>query len=263
MFDIFIRMNTLFKASYVHIDSPVFRMHWCFTSSILLVFSLFVLIRQYVGTPVSCIGGEIEGDSLNLYCWIHSTYTINSARNSVGRDVPHPGISGGNYEDERRYVTYYKWVGFTLFLQALLFYLPRWFWKNLEAGKINNLIKGMDSELISEVEKKQKQKRMLDYLYVNLTSHNSWAYWYFFCELLALLNVILQILLTNKFLNGFFLTFGIEILAFAGRDEEDRIDPGIFVFPRMTKCTFHKYGTSGNIEKHDALCILPLNIGYK
>ena len=29
----------------------------------------------------------------------------------------------------------------------------------------------------------------------------------------------------------------------------------------MTKCTFHKFGTSGNIEKHDALCILPLNIG--
>ena len=33
------------------------------------------------------------------------------------------------------------------------------------------------------------------------------------------------------------------------------------VLGRMTKCTFHKFGTSGNIEKHDALCILPLNIG--
>jgi hypothetical protein len=30
---------------------------------------------------------------------------------------------------------------------------------------------------------------------------------------------------------------------------------------RMTKCTFHKFGASGNIEKHDALCILPVNIG--
>ena len=29
----------------------------------------------------------------------------------------------------------------------------------------------------------------------------------------------------------------------------------------MTKCTFHKFGTSGEIEKHDAMCILPLNIG--
>ena len=28
----------------------------------------------------------------------------------------------------------------------------------------------------------------------------------------------------------------------------------------MTKCTFHKFGSSGDLEKHDALCILPLNI---
>ena len=35
----------------------------------------------------------------------------------------------------------------------------------------------------------------------------------------------------------------------------------MYIFPRMTKCTFHKFGTSGEIEKHDAMCILPLNIG--
>ena len=34
----------------------------------------------------------------------------------------------------------------------------------------------------------------------------------------------------------------------------------IYIFPRMTKCTFHKFGASGEVEKHDALCILPLNI---
>ena len=34
----------------------------------------------------------------------------------------------------------------------------------------------------------------------------------------------------------------------------------IYIFPRMTKCTFSKFGTSGEVEKHDALCILPLNV---
>ena len=29
---------------------------------------------------------------------------------------------------------------------------------------------------------------------------------------------------------------------------------------QVSKCTFHKYGVSGTIEKHDALCVLPLNI---
>ena len=34
----------------------------------------------------------------------------------------------------------------------------------------------------------------------------------------------------------------------------------VYVFPRVTKCIFHKYGASGTIQKHDSLCILPLNI---
>lgn len=29
---------------------------------------------------------------------------------------------------------------------------------------------------------------------------------------------------------------------------------------RITKCTFHKYGPSGTIERHDAMCVLALNI---
>lgn len=28
----------------------------------------------------------------------------------------------------------------------------------------------------------------------------------------------------------------------------------------MAKCTFHFFGSSGDVQKHDALCILPLNI---
>ena len=83
--------------------------------------------------------------------------------------------------------------------------------------------------------------------------------------------------LMDRFFDGTFLTFGIEVISFAERDQEDRIDPmviklcnkirethsefKVYIFPRMTKCTFHKFGTSGEIEKHDAMCILPLNIG--
>ena len=34
----------------------------------------------------------------------------------------------------------------------------------------------------------------------------------------------------------------------------------ITVFPRVTKCLFHKFGGGGTIERHDALCLLPHNI---
>ena len=69
-----------------------------------------------------------------------------------------------------------------------------------------------------------------------------------------------QIFLMDRFFDGTFMTYGIEVISFAGRDQEDRIDPMVYIFPRMTKCTFHKFGRSGEIEKHDAMCILPLNI---
>ena len=81
---------------------------------------------------------------------------------------------------------------FTFFftLQAILFYIPRWLWKNWEAGKIQALMMDLDLGIISEAEKRSKKKLLLDYLYANLKNHNFWAYRYFFCEMLALCNVI-------------------------------------------------------------------------
>ena len=46
--------------------------------------------------------------------------------------------------------------------------------------------------------------------------------------------------LMDRFFDGAFLTFGLEVIAFAEQDQEDRLDPLIYVFPRMTKViTFH------------------------
>ena len=39
----------------------------------------------------------------------------------------------------------------------------------------------------------------------------------------------------DRFFDGAFLTFGLEVIAFAEPDQEDRLDPLIYVFPRMTK----------------------------
>ena len=105
--------------------------------------------------------------------------------------------------------------------------------------------------IISDVEKKLKKKLLIDYLYSNLKHHNFWAYRYFFCEFLALLNVsgmyianslfgqintpmyvTGQMFLLDRFFDGTFFTYGIEVMSFADRDQEDRIDPMIYVFPR-------------------------------
>ena len=78
-----------------------------------------------------------------------------------------------------------------------MFYIPRWLWKNWEAGKIAALMMDLDLGIISEAEKRSKKKLLLDYLYANLKNHNFWAYRYFFCEFLALCNVIGKCRKTN------------------------------------------------------------------
>ena len=64
----------------------------------------------------------------------------------------------------------------------------------------------------------------------------------------------------NLFLGGVFMTYGTDVINFMSMEDKDRSDPMMEVFPRVTKCTFHKYGASGTIQKLDALCVLGLNI---
>jgi len=66
--------------------------------------------------------------------------------------------------------------------------------------------------------------------------------------------------LIDSFLGGEFFTYGIKVLELSQEDQENRIDPMVSVFPRVTKCTFHKFGPSGSLQTHDALCVLALNI---
>ena len=78
--------------------------------------------------------------------------------------------------------------------------------------------------------------------------------------MLNFVNVVGQMYFVNFFLGGVFMTYGTEVINFANMEDEDRSDPMMEVFPRVTKCTFHKYGSSGTIMKLDALCVLGLNI---
>merc|ERR1712172_371460 len=80
------------------------------------------------------------------------------------------------------------------------------------------------------------------------------------CEVLNFINVLGQIYFMDFFLGGEFTTYGTDVLAMTELNQEEREDPMARVFPKMTKCTFHKFGPSGTVEKFDGLCVLPLNI---
>lgn len=54
-----------------------------------------------------------------------------------------------------------------------------------------------------------------------------------------------NIFFVDVFLGGAFLKYGTDVVRYSGMNQENRTDPMIAVFPRVTKCTFHKFGPSG------------------
>lgn len=109
-------------------------------------------------------------------------------------------------------------------------------------------------------EKEERQRHLVQYLCESRRTHNSYSFGYFLCEILNFINVVTNIFLVDKFLGGAFLTYGTDVVKFSNMIQENRSDPMVAIFPRITKCTFHKFGSSGTIQKHDALCVLALNI---
>ena len=83
---------------------------------------------------------------------------------------------------------------------------------------------------------------LAQYLVNNLNTHNIWAAKLVIAEMMYFLNVLGNIYLIDVFLGHEFSMYGLQVLAMMQDDSENRPDPMARVFPRVTKCTFWKYG---------------------
>jgi len=261
MFDVFSPVKALVKLDEICIDNNIFRLHYKATMVILVVSSLLVTSRQYIGDPIDCIvDPDIPQNIMDTYCWIHATFTIpNRTVDKIGTEVAHPGVAPSAHE-EKQYHKYYQWVCFTLFFQAALFYVPRYLWKLWDAGMLKMLVQDLHDMGVDEDQKEDRKKVLVEYFVEDRGVHDMYALKFFFCEFLNLINVIGQLFFMDFFLGGEFSTYGAEVLSMTNLDQEDRTDPMSRVFPKVTKCTFHKFGPSGTVQGFDGLCVLPLNI---
>lgn len=260
--DIFGSLRSVLKIDQVCVDNNVFRLHYKVTVIFLLACSVLVTSRQYFGDPIDCIQrDDIPANIIDTYCWIHATFTLPRAFNkTVGIEVPHPGVDKFSPGEERTYHKYYQWVCFVLFFQAVMFYVPRYLWKMWEGQKLRSLVLNLNNPILSDKNRDEEIDLLVEYLRRNYGNHDTYMYYFTFCEALNFLNVCFQMYLVDAFLGGTFSTYGLDVLRYSEMDQDDRNDPMIRIFPRMTKCTFHRYGSSGDVQRHDALCILPLNI---
>ncbi|GFG29677.1 hypothetical protein Cfor_07307 [Coptotermes formosanus] len=238
---------------HVSVDTVVSALHHRITSAILLVCCALVSSRQYFGEPILCIQDGPDDDAaipskvLNTYCFITSTYTV------VG---PAGETWQGQGPAERRHA-YYQWMPFVLFLQSLLFASPHAVWCNWEGGLVRGSLTGIKGEVRGP--DRDKLRTLARYFTARLHTFRIWAAGFYVCELLNLLNVVANVCLTNLLLlGGKFYQYGLQMTRYSLETLE--VSPADVVFPKLTKCMFRKYGPSGTIQIHDALCVMALNV---
>ncbi|XP_050436009.1 innexin inx7-like [Adelges cooleyi] len=256
----------LTRVRLVTIDNSAFRLHYRLSLAILLASTTLVCSRQYIGEHIRCIATGIPTHVVNTFCFFTTTYTVPGVNNSA-----HPGVGPIQWDSKPVHHAYYQWVPFVLFFQAILFYLPHLIWKSYEAGTISLLVDGLqrlylktdgDQDVVagnrkipSTVTTRARIQEVIDHLdtVTRFRVNRHWATALVGCEVLNLLNVLLQIRIMNNFLGGQFYSYGWKLFSV----EDDTFDR---VFPKMTKCDFHKFGPSGTIQTHDAMCVMALNI---
>lgn len=196
---------------------------------------------------------------LNNYCWVTTTYSNpqGGAKNVQGKHNVYQGT--GTDRDNKVYHAYYQWVALFLFMQGISFNVPHFLWSVWEDEKMDRITVTLRGRTLSVKEKNDQLAVLVEYVSETFHLHNLYAFKFFFCELLNIVNVIGQVYLTDRFLGGSFIQYGFDVFRWIGNDPEIRDDPLLRVFPRITICDFHQYGPSGTIEIHNAMCLLPQN----
>lgn len=120
------------------------------------------------------------------------------------------------------------------------------------------MVADLNKALLAESKKAQSENSLVKFLITRRGWFDEYALKYFFCEIFNFFHVLVEFYITNWFLAGNFVDYGWQAMFFDGSAEE--INPLTRVFPKMTKCNFNHYGSSGDIQVYDNYCLLPLNI---
>lgn len=265
MFNVLLPLKSSLKFSQVNIDNWCFKLHYKFTALILLGCSLIITTKELFGSSINCFISlkEVPKDVLQSYCWSYATFTLPSSKpQHVGSEVVYPGVDISTPDDESniRYHNYYQWASFFYVFLAILYYTPHFIWKTAENQYLSKLVTGLEFPIIENDNKSSKIQTVTDYIDTRLGKHRWRCIVYITCEIMNFVNTVLQVVLINAFLGGGFFTYGADLISMSQLPQDQRVDPMITLFPRVTKCTFRKYGVGGDVQNHSAMCVLPLNM---
>lgn len=271
-------------------DDFIDRLSRRYSVVLLMLFTVVVSTKQYVGDPISCwVPAQFTGSHVeytNYICWISNTYYL-----PWKEKVPGPN------DLKRTHISYYQWVPFILLLQALMFYSPSVVWHSFSTKTgfdIGTLVKSVNNmeHLNPEVREKtlrylakhmdkalEVQREISSGPFARVTKFfgkfcciifgrrqgNYLLTVYLFTKLLFIGNVIGQLFLLNKFLGNKYNLYGLEVLMnlFNSTTQGPHTTTEIAEsprFPRVTMCHFQVRFLGDNIHDYVVQCALPINL---
>ncbi|KAI1282559.1 Innexin inx3 [Halotydeus destructor] len=243
-----------FNSSKPHICNLAFELQTKLVPFSLTVLASICCMRQLTGDTIVCSTSEIKLPALmvNLFCWIHATSSSATAWNkSVGQEIPYPGIDRSD-DDALVFHTYYQWTPLFLYFSALLLYCPRGYWKACE----RNIVKLALEDLTSP----ETTKNLAYATFWNrIRSSEGRAFGLIRAKLLHLVALFVTAVIAESIVSFTFLTYGWKHLIYHMGIGSIDLDPMIKYFPRLAKCRVFHFGPSGDVVKHDLMCVLPLN----
>lgn len=258
------------KVGAAKTEGAISVLHYRATTIIFLSCCILVTSLEWIGNgaAITCamVGPDdswtIPKDVINSYCYIQSTFLVPGVPGGV---TAHPGVGPGagsrsSGTQDQKHKAYYQWVSFMLFLQAGMFYFPHLLFKNWEGGKVSNILSGLHRVVLDKADRHSREKLLARYLRDNLNNHNLWGIRLYLVRFIYLINLVGNIVLIDVFLDWEFSTYGLKVVELMEDDPIGRMDPMSRIFPKVTKCTMRKFGPSGSIQNHDAICVLPINI---
>ncbi|XP_029655089.1 innexin unc-7-like [Octopus sinensis] len=255
-------------------DDGIDRLNHRYTVIILIIFSIIVSTKQYVGEPISCwcydsCREESHVEYMNKVCWVKNTYYY-----PIRRDLPLPGTEETNNLE----ISYYQWVPLILLAQAILFYIPGMIWRsfNRKSGiTIQNIIDAAEMfQSTLRIDEKDKIAKHVTRYIDNYLDHQQIAktifgrlgcftsgryvsILYLITKLLYVANTVVQLVLLDSFLGSEYGMYGFKMIRglISGVDQIN-LTPG---FPTITMCDFD-VRKLGAVHNYRVQCVLPINL---
>lgn len=233
-------------------NSTIFRLHYQFSSAILLAAALLVASSMGFGSPILCpkITAGLNAQDLQSYCMIHGIKLGDPTEQHFEK----------HKEEASQFNGLFKWAPLFLMAQSILFYIPHLVWKTYENGWIATLIKDLRATKLANSDEAIERMSLLALSFRNGKFNNlMYGLVLLCCEFANLINVSFQLYTMNRLVGNYLMENPTGILGRWRQDANERYDPIELTFPKMISCKIMNYGVSGTIETRETRCEAPIN----